>query len=183
MRTALVAIRSFMDTDAKGQLGGIECSRDARERMAKDSGAWKCAGCAKSNADIMQEREELVKEVEEKEGKRKDEQVPEELRLAYRDELGKEGEEDKKMDKGKQRAVESSAEVASSASPSEPAVAAAPTIPTRPTPAAPVVRPTRRMPAHPPQQVAQRSPDLAWIDTCIYGIVVALLFMVLKRFV
>lgn len=172
-----------MDTDAKGQLGGIECSRDARERMAKDSGAWKCAGCAKSNAEIMQEREELVKEIEEKEGKRKDEQVPEELRLAYRDELGKEGEEDKKVDKGKQRAVESSAKAASSASPSKPAPAAPVTAPSRPAPTVPIVRPTRITTAPPPQQVAQRSPDLAWIDTCIYGVVVALLFMVLKRFV
>jgi ubiquitin-conjugating enzyme E2 J1 len=77
-----------MDTDAKGQLGGIECSRDARERMAKESGAWRCAACGKSNTGVMQEREEIVKEIEEKEGKRKDEEVPEELRLAYRDELG-----------------------------------------------------------------------------------------------
>jgi ubiquitin-conjugating enzyme E2 J1 len=172
-----------MDTDAKGQLGGIECSRDARERMAKDSGAWKCAGCAKSNAEIMQEREELVKENEEKDGKRKDEQVPEELRLAYRDELSKEGEGGKKVDKGKQRAVESPAEVASSASPSGPATTASVGIPAQPAPAVPLPRPTRTIPAPPLQQVAQRSPDLAWIDTCIYGVMAALLFMVLKRFV
>ncbi|KAH6881925.1 ubiquitin-conjugating enzyme/RWD-like protein [Alternaria rosae] len=183
VRTALVAIRSFMDTDAKGQLGGIECSREARERMAKDSGTWKCAGCAKSNADIMQEREELVKEVEEKEGKRKDDQVPEELRLAYRDELGKEGQDDKTVDKGKQRAVESSAEAASPASPPESTASVPVTTPTRPTSAVPTVRPTRTRPTPPLQQVAQRSPDLAWIDTCIYGLVAALLFMVLKRFV
>jgi ubiquitin-conjugating enzyme E2 J1 len=172
-----------MDTDAKGQLGGIECGRDARERMARDSGAWKCAGCAKSNAEIMQEREELVKEIEDKEGKRKDEQVPEELRLAYRDELGKEGEEDKRVDKGKQKAAEGPAEVASSASSSEPAAAAPATIPTRPAPTVPTVMPTRTATAPPLQQVAQRSPDLAWLDTCIYGVVVALLFMVLRRFV
>lgn len=172
-----------MDTDAKGQLGGIECSREARERMAKDSGAWRCAGCAKSNADIMQEREELVKEVEEKEGKRKDDQVPEELRLAYRDELGKEGQDDKTVDKGKQRAAESSAEAVSPASPPESTASVPVTTPTRPTPAVPTVRPIRTRPTPPLQQVAQRSPDLAWIDTCIYGLVAALLFMVLKRFV
>jgi ubiquitin-conjugating enzyme E2 J1 len=183
VRTALVAIRSFMDTDAKGQLGGIECSRDARERMAKDSGAWKCAGCAKTNADIMQEREELVKEIEEKEGKRKDEQVPEELRLAYRDELAKEGQGDDKVDKGKQRAVESPAQVASSSLPTGPVADAPATIPARPTTTVPAVRPTGTRPAPPLQHIAPRSPDLAWIDTCIYGVVVALLFMVLRRFV
>jgi ubiquitin-conjugating enzyme E2 J1 len=173
-----------MDTDAKGQLGGIECSRDARERMAKDSGAWRCAGCGKSNSEVMQEREEIVKEIEEKEGKRKDEEVPEELRLAYRDELGqKEGDEEKKVDKGKGRAVESPAEVASTASPSVPVAAAPVTNVTRSTPVTPMVRPTRTIPVPQVQQVAQRSPDLAWIDTCIYGVVAALLFMVVKRFV
>ena len=101
-----MAIRSFMDTDAKGQLGGIECSRDARERMAKDSGRWTCAGCSKSNQEIMKEREEAVKDVEETEGKRKEEEVPEELRLAYRDELAQdEGIKADKVDKGKARAV------------------------------------------------------------------------------
>jgi ubiquitin-conjugating enzyme E2 J1 len=173
-----------MDTDAKGQLGGIECSRDARERMAKESGAWKCAGCGKSNTEVMQEREEMVKEIEEKEGKRKDEEVPEELRLAYRDELGQnEGDEEKKVDKGKGKAVESPVEVAPAASPSVPVAAAPATSTTRPAPVAPMVRPTRTVPAPPIQQVAQRSPDLAWIDTCIYGVVAALLFMVVKRFV
>ena len=179
-----------MDTDAKGQLGGIECSKDARERMAKDSGAWKCAGCAKSNAVIMQEREELVMENELKEGKRKEDEVPEELRLAYRDELGKDG-DDKKMDKGKGRAVENPSETASgtqrSAEGSSPAnvptTAASNTRPAQSIPIAPVVRPTRTIPAQPLHQVAQRSPDLAWIDTCIYGVLAALLFMVLKRFV
>jgi ubiquitin-conjugating enzyme E2 J1 len=172
-----------MDTDAKGQLGGIECSRDARERMAKDSGAWRCAGCGKSNTEVMQEREDIVKEIEEKEGKR-NEEVPEELRLAYRDELGqKEGDEEKKLDKGKGRAAESPAEVSSAASPSAPVAAAPVANVTRPASVAPMVRATRTIPAPQTQQVAQRSPDLAWIDTCIYGVVAALLFMVVKRFV
>jgi ubiquitin-conjugating enzyme E2 J1 len=148
--------------------------------MAKDSGVWKCAGCGKSNSEIMQEREESVKEIEEKEekaGKKKDEEVPKELRLAYRDELGKkEGEE--QADKVKGKTV-----VASAASPSTPVAAASVPEATTTTPVTPVVRPTRTMPAPPLTQVAPRSADLAWIDTCIYGVVVALLFMVLKRFV
>lgn len=192
VRTALVALRSFMDTDAKGQLGGIECSKEARQRMAKESGAWKCAGCAKSNAEIIEERAALVKEIEEKEGKRKEEEVPEELRLAYRDELGKGGDGDSKMDKGKGRAVESVTDTAS-ASKETAAVssgvcattAAAPsTSPVQAARSVPVIRPTRTTPAQsPPQQVTQTSPDLAWIDTCIYGLVAALLFMVVRKFI
>ncbi|EMD90785.1 hypothetical protein COCC4DRAFT_29967 [Bipolaris maydis ATCC 48331] len=192
VRTALVALRSFMDTDAKGQLGGIECSKEARQRMAKESGAWKCAGCAKSNAEIIEERAALVKEIEEKEGKRKEEEVPEELRLAYRDELGKGGDGDSKMDKGKGRAVESATDTGS-ASKETVAVtsgvgattATAPsTSPVQAAHSVPVIRPTRTTPAQPPlQQVTQTSSDLAWIDTCIYGLVAALLFMVVRKFI
>lgn len=181
-----------MDTDAKGQLGGIECSRDARERMARDSGKWTCSGCGKSNAEIMKDREEAVKEIEDKEGKRKEEEVPEELRLAYRDELGQKDEvEAEKVDKGKGKAVESETQEGIAAHPapsSQPAaqVAAAvvaPTVaPIRSIPNAP--SPTRTMPAPPLQQMVQQSPDrsLAWIDTCIYGVIAALLFMVIKKF-
>lgn len=180
-----------MDTDAKGQLGGIECSKEARERMARESGAWKCAGCCKTNAEIMQERAELVKEIEEKEGKRKEEEVPEELRLAYRDELNKGGEEEGKVDKGKGRAVESVGETsmamkdtpASTSNTGTSEVAAPSTSPAQRTQNAPIPRPTRTIPAPPLQQVAQSSSDLAWLDTCIYGVLAALLFMVVKKFV
>ncbi len=180
LRTALVAIRSFMDTDAKGQLGGIECSKEARERLARESGAYKCAGCGRSNADIMKEREDMLKDIEEKEGQRKEEEVPEELRLAYRDELGKQEDKDEpKMDKGKGRATEPAAQPSTSttASSSSPPPVRAPATPRVSAP------PTRTQPPH-VQQVIRHSPDrsLAWIDTCIYGVVAALLFMVVKKF-
>lgn len=191
VRTALVAIRSFMDTDAKGQLGGIECSRDARERIAKDSGKWTCSGCGKSNAEIMKEREEAVKETEDTEGKRKEEEVPEELRLAYRDELGQKDEAaPEKVDKGKGKAIESETQEAPThstpssqlASPAVAAVTVPIVTPVRPVATAP--RPTRTVPAPALQQMIPQSPDrsLAWIDTCIWGVVAALLFMVIKKF-
>ncbi|KAF1927534.1 UBC-like protein [Didymella exigua CBS 183.55] len=186
VRTALVAIRSFMDTDAKGQLGGIECSRDARERMARDSGKWACSGCGKSNTDIMKECEEAVKDIEETEGKRKEEQVPEELRLAYRDELGqKEDAGAEKIDKGKGKAVESEARHEESIRP--PALAAPADTPPTITPSLPAViapRPTRTVLAPPLQQLVGQSADrsLSWIDTCIWGVVAALLFMIIKKF-
>ena len=175
-----------MDTDAKGQLGGIECSRDARERMAKDSGKWTCAGCGKSNAEIMKEREEAVKETEEKEGGRKEEELPEELRLAYRDELGqKEEAETEEVDKGKGKAIGSEVQHEMS---SRPMPSAAPAVITPVAASSPSVvpapRPTRTVPASPLQQMVRQSPDrsLAWIDTCIWGVVAMLLFMVVKKF-
>lgn len=174
-----------MDTDAKGQLGGIECSKDARERMAKDSGKWACAACGKSNHGIMEQREEAVRELEEKEGGRKEEEVPEELRLAYRDELGKSDEgQTEKADKGKGKAVESVVQQEASSPPetSAPAVSSPDVVPA--IQSAPTPRPTRTTQAPPLQHMVQQSPDrsLAWIDTCIWGIVAMLLFLVLKKF-
>ncbi|KAF2123104.1 ubiquitin-conjugating enzyme/RWD-like protein [Lophiotrema nucula] len=178
IRTAMVAIRSFMDTDAKGQLGGIECGPAVRKRMAGESPAFKCPVCGRSNAEIMQEREEAAELIEVKEGARKEEAVPEELRLAYRDELGKgsqEGERADKEPKGKERAQDSASV------PAPPPATPATGLPDPPR-AAP--RPTRTVAPPRPQQVVQHSPDpsLAWIDTAIYGIVAALLFLVLRKF-
>jgi ubiquitin-conjugating enzyme E2 J1 len=175
-----------MDTDAKGQLGGIECSREVREKMAKESEVWKCPACAKSNADIMKEREELVRETEEKEGKRKEEEIPEELRLAYRDELG-EKEDAAVLDKGKGKAVDSPApapSISSAPESTDPSVPAPPVTGPGISTSLATPRPTRTTHAPAPQQLAQPSPDrsIALIDTFIYGIVAALLFMVLKRF-
>lgn len=178
-----------MDTDAKGQLGGIDCSKDAREKMAKDSGAWKCPACAKSNADIMKEREELVQEIEEKEGKRKEEVIPDELRLAYRDELGSKGEPS-----GKANAVDTPSQPASSTAPTTNATAAPSTDiatssasssrPIQTTQATAVQHPAQPLQPLRPLRTVQPNADrsLALIDTFIYGIVAALLFMVLKRF-
>ncbi|KAF1918548.1 ubiquitin-conjugating enzyme/RWD-like protein [Ampelomyces quisqualis] len=182
VRTALVAIRSFMDTDAKGQLGGIECSKEAREKMAKESDVWKCPACAKSNADIMREREEFVREIEQRDGKHKEDDIPEELRLAYRDELG-EKEDAAVLDKGKGKAVDTATPSIPSAPESNPASAQPVSDPGTFTSLA-TSRPTHTTQAPAPQQLAQPSPDrsIALIDTFIYGIVAALLFMVLKRF-
>lgn len=156
VRTALVAIRSFMDTDAKGQIGGIECGREARAKMAGESGEWRCGSCGKSNGEVMRERQDMVDEI----GKRGDEEVPEELRLSYREDLGKK--EGSGEDVGKSKA--------------EVQVVPAPTT----TSTAPPPAPTRTTQVQP---IAQR-PDssLAIIDVLIYGIVAALLYMVLKRF-
>ncbi|KAG9232598.1 ubiquitin-conjugating enzyme/RWD-like protein [Amylocarpus encephaloides] len=87
IRTALVALRSFMETDAKGQLGGLECSAKERERIAGGSGGWKCGICGKSNREILAECEEAVRE-KEKEGEQVAEvEIPSELKMGYKDEI------------------------------------------------------------------------------------------------
>ncbi|KAF4636450.1 hypothetical protein G7Y89_g1641 [Cudoniella acicularis] len=90
IRTALVALRSFMETDARGQLGGLECSTRERERIAEGSGSWKCGVCGKSNREILAECEEAAKKKEKEGGKVEEVVVPGELKMVFKDEIGKE---------------------------------------------------------------------------------------------
>jgi ubiquitin-conjugating enzyme E2 J1 len=178
----MVAIRSFMDTDAKGQVGGIECNEQARKKIAGESAGWKCANCGKSNSEIMREREEAVKELG---GEKSEEVVPEELRLAYRDELGKgtggSGSEtpttktSQNEPKGKEKALENGP--ISVPSPQNPAPIASGH---RGTAQPPPTR-TIQLPQAATQHSAETSP--AWIDHAIYGIIAALVFMILRKFV
>lgn len=84
VRTALVALRSFMETDPKGQLGGMDCSPAERERLAKNSSTWTCSVCGKNNDSILKESEEASKQ----EGASAQEvEVPSELKMGWKDEM------------------------------------------------------------------------------------------------
>ncbi|KAL2023856.1 hypothetical protein VTK56DRAFT_633 [Thermocarpiscus australiensis] len=95
LRTALVALRSFMETDAKGQLGGLEAGDAVRRRLAAESRSWRCGVCCggKTNGEILGECEERVREMVEREGGRRvreeeeEVKVPEELKMGWRDEM------------------------------------------------------------------------------------------------
>ncbi|KAJ4389071.1 hypothetical protein N0V93_006533 [Gnomoniopsis smithogilvyi] len=97
VRTALVALRSFMETDPKGQLGGLDTSEAVRKQLATQSRAWKCSGCGgRPNEEIIRECEEAAKAADaEAEGeaessrKAKEVEVPAELKLGFRDEMEK----------------------------------------------------------------------------------------------
>ncbi|KLU85380.1 ubiquitin-conjugating enzyme [Magnaporthiopsis poae ATCC 64411] len=86
VRTALVALRSFMETDPRGQLGGLETTDDVRRRLAVESRGFRCASCGgRSNADIMAEAEaEAAKHA----ATAAEVQIPAELKMGWRDEMG-----------------------------------------------------------------------------------------------
>ncbi|XWW96637.1 hypothetical protein V2A60_004614 [Cordyceps javanica] len=84
VRTALVALRSFMETEARGQLGGLETTNDVRKRLANESGAWTCNICARSNAEIMKDYEKCCSDSD---INGSDDPVPQELRLTWKDEM------------------------------------------------------------------------------------------------
>ncbi|KAF4963512.1 hypothetical protein FZEAL_10929, partial [Fusarium zealandicum] len=84
VRTALVALRSFMETDARGQLGGLETTDSVRQRLASESSSFKCSSCGKTNGEIIKECEERAKEVA---SSSEEVEVPKELNMGWRDEM------------------------------------------------------------------------------------------------
>jgi len=186
VRTALVALRSFMETDPKGQLGGMECSKEERERFAKQSTSWKCGICGRDNREIMQEAEEAASVSDQKNGSPKVEEIPKELSLAWKDEL--------KMEK---KSEESDAELAEGFVPTAPIIpdqSAATIVPTIYSPARPgptVPQPTGRsttsstsiqVPSIARTQEVHRSNDvtLVWVDRMIAAVIVCLVALILK---
>jgi ubiquitin-conjugating enzyme E2 J1 len=161
IRTALVAIRSFMDTDAKGQLGGMDAGETVRRKMAKESKEFRCASCGRGNAEVMKEQEEAAAGEESRA-----EEVPEQLKLAYREDLDKGKAQEKVEGKGAAAGA-----VTSPVAP-QPLV-----LPATSTVQAPVVQTQqRRAPA------AQEDGLPAWIDRAIIGIVFAILAILWLRF-
>ncbi|KAG5931871.1 hypothetical protein E4U53_001564 [Claviceps sorghi] len=85
IRTAIVALRSFMETDARGQLGGLETTDEVRRRLARESRFFKCPTCARSNIDIICESEKQA--AGSPSSKCPDVQIPRELSMAWKDEM------------------------------------------------------------------------------------------------
>ena len=197
IRTALVAIRSFMDTNARGQLGGLENTESARKKMAAESPAWKCVGCGTTNGEIMKEREDAAHR-QEGAGKPVTEEVPDELKLAYREDLQPSSAEGTPSTQNSETAPslkasrpEASAQEAASSSQSftpirvsidsnENHEGSTPVpVNTRAT-----LAPTRTVAARRPLQTSQRarSSESDWVDKAIWGVIAALILMVLRRF-
>ncbi|CAK3862696.1 Hypothetical predicted protein [Lecanosticta acicola] len=194
IRTALVAIRSFMDTDAKGQLGGMDSSEEVRKRLAAQSRAGRCAACGgRANEEIMREQEEHVKAVGGgAEGAAKKDEVPEELRLAYRDDLDGKAREQNKAESSSTK--QENATAVPTGPPASDPVAREPTQQPVPTPTRPVSGPAPVTPAvvaaadqrqqEQQQRAALRLEDNgvpAWIDKAIYGILAALAFLLVRK--
>ncbi|KAL9128928.1 MAG: hypothetical protein Q9217_002482 [Psora testacea] len=177
IRTALWALRAFMEGDAKGQVGGMEMPKAERERLAGESRGWSCAGCGgRSNEDVLKEE---GGEGAETGGEGKAEHViPEELKFGFRDQM-----DDKKewnIDKGKAKEVglppapmsESAATLVQTAQ-AVPVTAQSP----------PAMTAMPQCPQPMPTTTRRTSPDgvPAWVDKAITGVVAALVLMILKK--
>ncbi|ETS80663.1 hypothetical protein PFICI_08192 [Pestalotiopsis fici W106-1] len=107
VRTAIVALRAFMETDASGQIGGLNSGPEVRKRLAAESKAWTCPACARSNEEILREVAERCREMDEEAAaaaaanaadggvasssarKREEVEIPAELKMGFRDEMEK----------------------------------------------------------------------------------------------
>ena len=174
IRTALWALRAFMEGDAKGQVGGMEMPESERRRLAEESRAWRCLSCGgRSNETILvEEGGETVGEE-----RRIVEAIPEELKFGFKDEMG--GSEGK--GKGKESTQDQPSSVIAEAAPGSTSseMPTAPRTPVPATPAAQILRPqpTPTRPAARPQ--LNGSP--AWLDKTITGVAAALAVMVIKK--
>ncbi|KAK2882491.1 hypothetical protein FQN49_000290 [Arthroderma sp. PD_2] len=99
IRTALTAIRSFMDGEAKGQVGGLDATNEARKDWANRSRGWVCSGCSegRTNEEVLTQWQDICREKGvnvDNEGRPGEQQggvdaVPEGLKFGYRDEMEK----------------------------------------------------------------------------------------------
>ena len=161
-----------METDAKGQLGGMESGEKMRRELARNSKIWRCGVCGKTNLDVLDEcrREWEVKQKEGGgEGEGEDVKVPEELRLGFKDEMGKG--KGKELEGGR---IEEGSAVQNAYPPARPAQGAP-----QPTPTI-----TRTAPQTHRAHVRPGSNEgvPAWVDRAIALVGACLVFMIVKMF-
>jgi ubiquitin-conjugating enzyme E2 J1 len=81
-------LRSFMETDPKGQLGGLETNDAVRRRLAVESHSFRCSTCGKTNLEIIQDCERDSKTASSSGDPATVEvEIPSELKMAWKDEM------------------------------------------------------------------------------------------------
>ncbi|KAL1296566.1 hypothetical protein AAFC00_000065 [Neodothiora populina] len=201
IRTALVAIRAFMDSDAGGQVGGMSAADSVKRKLAGESKGWKCRACgSQSNEEILRKHEEEVREIlgaesEEREAKRREEEekLAKEMGFAAK---SPQQQQDKDSEVVGDPEIGS---LASGTSRDKPASAVAQAaVPTTTTTSTPVTQPPsppaslsmqqqqqqqqRAIRQQQAQAPAARHSHDVWLDRAIIGIVVAIVVMLIRRF-
>ena len=184
-----------MDGDAKGQVGGLDVSEEVRRDYARRSGDWCCEVCGKSNEAILGEWRDYCKENGVEVGDMGDERV---VSPAAKEE-GEKGDADVPQQKEQSEKIAQDEPVAVSQEPvqqpsaPEEGVQAVFT-PPRPSTSmstsapAPDVQthlaaaaPRQPVAPYPAQAVASQQSEDPWLDRAIIGVLVALVFMILRR--
>ncbi|CEL08853.1 Putative Ubiquitin conjugating enzyme [Aspergillus calidoustus] len=218
IRTALIAIRSFMDGDVKGQVGGLDGVSDAiKKEWAVASRGWRCEACGegKSNEQVLSEwRGFCVEQGVNVEKEEEAEGVPEELRLGVKKADGN-NETDTAKDAhatatpspgagqmgggstevpvktgGSVPVPASSTSTTTSMPPSTQTLVPPQSNGPRPITSQPRLQPQQRQPTTTTSTAPTRrqtappaSQDSPWLDRAIFGVLIALVLMILRRFV
>ncbi|KAL8859978.1 MAG: hypothetical protein Q9178_003527 [Gyalolechia marmorata] len=196
IRTALWALRAFMEGGAQGQVGGMEMGETERKRLAAESRGWRCHGCGGStNEDTLFEEGKRCEEMKQNgvsTSETTEEKVPDELRFGFRDEMGKERPNDK--GKGKEQSSANSVEDEDTdqrkanehiAGPMNLKSITSP-VPLSPPPA-PTIAPAQPLRQQIPtsttsvQQITPGDGVPAWVDKAIAGVIAGLFVMVVKK--
>ncbi|KAH0287603.1 UBC-like protein [Aureobasidium namibiae CBS 147.97] len=190
IRTALVAIRSFMDTDAGGQVGGMSAPDNVRKALAEKSREYSCAGCGKGALAILEEQEERCKDLgiqatdeeenplvgkigliePKKDASTTDISAPTSAASQSEDTVAGSEPEPPRVAQG----VQPTPTIQQSQS--QPQAQAAPQAQSQPQP-----QPPTQLQQPPLQPVVATTRTDAWIDKAIIGIVIALVLMILRR--
>lgn len=199
IRTALIAIRSFMEGDAKGQVGGLDASDEARREWARLSRSWSCSVCSegKSNEDILREwarvcGEKGVRsegqentgadgEEEASGGSGVKDEIPPELKFSYRDEMATAANANASTGTSTPPASTSTSTSNATSTPLRPAARSNPVTTT----------PSTRTPTNPrplantdtPLRSSRISDSAPWLDRAIVAVLIALVAMILKKII
>lgn len=73
-----------METDPRGQLGGLETTDAVRKSLAAESTSFKCPTCGRTNGEIIKECEERAEGAA---GSSKEVEIPKELNMGWKDEM------------------------------------------------------------------------------------------------
>ncbi|GFF33120.1 ubiquitin-conjugating enzyme E2 J1 [Aspergillus udagawae] len=198
IRTALLALRTFMDADAKGQVGGLDVDVSVRRQYAAESRGWVCDGCegGRSNEEVLREWREVCRA----KGVAVDDDDDDEVQGAAANESTASVEAEAKSEPEREREpsdtnanteMASSEQKSESLGPSRVGVSPqqqvqvpvpVPVLPASAEAAAPSPAPTRTTPV---QTTTTSRPtttsDAPWLDRAILGVLVALAFMIVRR--
>ena len=186
-----------MDGDAKGQVGGLDVSEEVRRDYARRSGDWCCEVCGKSNETILGEWRDYCKENGVEVGDMGDEKVvsPASKEGGKKDDTDatrQEAQSEKIVQDESVAVSEESAQQQSAPEGVQAAFAPPPStsIATSTPVAGPdaqthLAAPAPRQPVapYPAQAVASQQSEDPWLDRAIIGVLVALVFMILRRMV
>ena len=193
IRTALWALRAFMEGGAKGQVGGMEMGEAERRRLAEESRAWKCLGCGgRTNNEILRSQQE--------EGATSSaaEIIPDELKFGYKDEMRavskaespkpvqsepQASEDDLEVLNGTQQlpSVENSRKDSSINSSTSTSIGAQ----TSPSPAVPLLseqRPLQPLQTIGVREAASQEAVPGWVDKAIVGVLATLIVVLIRKF-